>query len=300
MDLNKPLSHSFCTEVVQNFRNLYSFAQFETLGLSIEGREIHLLRVGEGAVKLLIVGAHHGAEWLTGLLSLHIFNHICEKYAKNGQIGGISAQKYLKTVSICVIPVLNPDGVELATSGVSRETLLAERQIRMNGGSEDFSCWQANARGVDLNRNYNADWARGMSLSGVNFGAPTRFGGQFPESEPETHALCKLCQRENFSLAAALHSQGEEIYCGFKGKEPSISMPMALKFSQMTGYRVSKPDEIASCAGFKDWFIQQFSRPAFTIECGLGKNPLPLSDLPKITNLLTEPILSLPLLAKLA
>ena len=27
--------------------------------------------------------------------------------------------------------------------------------------------------------------------------------------------------------------------------------------------------------GFKDWFIDKFRRPGFTVEIGIGKNPLP-------------------------
>ena len=296
----EPLSHKFCTETVQNFEKLFPFAHFDTVGMSLEGREIRLLRLGNGPLKYLIVGAHHGAEWITGLVSLHIFEVACQKLLKNGLIGGIFAENYFEKVSLYIIPVLNPDGVELAVSGVSRETLLAERQIRMNGGSTDFSRWQANARGVDLNRNYNADWARGKALAGVDFGAPTRFGGQFPESEPETRALCELCVRENFGLAVALHSQGREIYCDYNGKEPPISAPMALRLAQLTGYKVAKPEKIASCAGFKDWFIEQFGKPALTIECGQGENPLPLESFAQISRELTEPLLSLPLFAKLA
>ena len=39
--------------------------------------------------------------------------------------------------------------------------------------------------------------------------------------------------------------------------------------------------------GFKDWFLQVFKRPAFTIEAGLGENPLPASQLPEIARALS-------------
>jgi g-D-glutamyl-meso-diaminopimelate peptidase len=33
-----------------------------------------------------------------------------------------------------------------------------------------------------------------------------------------------------------------------------------------------------SDAGYKDWFIQRFRKPGFTVEVGLGASPLPLQD----------------------
>lgn len=57
---------------------------------------------------------------------------------------------------------------------------------------------------------------------------------------------------------------------------------MAEILSVSSGYTLCTPDEIASHGGFKDWFIEAFGRPAFTLELGKGKNPLPLSDLDSV------------------
>jgi len=43
--------------------------------------------------------------------------------------------------------------------------------------------------------------------------------------------------------------------------------------------------------GCKDWFISKFNRPGFTIECGKGKNPLPLSDFVGIYNDIAEALI---------
>mgnify|MGYP001540708298 CR=1 FL=1 len=52
--------------------------------------------------------------------------------------------------------MLNPDGVDLHIGGMWEHFPLRERVLIMNGGSSDFESWQSNARGVDLNHNYNA------------------------------------------------------------------------------------------------------------------------------------------------
>ena len=57
--------------------------------------------------------------------------------------------------------------------------------------------------------------------------------------------------------------------------------PLAEKMAAAGGYRVASPEPMATGGGFKDWFIKEFRRCGFTVEMGLGKNPLPLSDFEK-------------------
>jgi g-D-glutamyl-meso-diaminopimelate peptidase len=55
---------------------------------------------------------------------------------------------------------------------------------------------------------------------------------------------------------------------------------LAAEFERVSGYRGIQ--NIDSHAGYKDWFIQEFRKPGFTIELGLGVNPLPLSQFDEI------------------
>ena len=87
-------------------------------------------------------------------------------------------------------------------------------------------------------------------------------------------ALRKICP----DIAIAYHTQGEEIYYDFCGKEPKISKEIGEKMANLTGYKLSKPEGMASYSGYKDWVISALGLPAFTVEAGIGKNPLPLCD----------------------
>ncbi|MCI5971274.1 MAG: hypothetical protein MRZ29_09115, partial [Oscillospiraceae bacterium] len=49
-----------------------------------------------------------------------------------------------------------------------------------------------------------------------------------------------------------------------------------------SGYTVAETDGIASVTGFKDWVIDKFGLPSFTVEVGNGQNPLPFSQFEKI------------------
>lgn len=257
-------------------------AQVFTIGKSILGTPIPCIKLGQKDECSLFVGAHHGME--------HITAGILLKFAEN--IASLQTNEYRN--SIYIVPMINPDGCELAINGIGAARHLKDELLRMNGGS-DFSRWQANARGVDLNHNYNAGFDIYKEIEkklGIPSGGPTRYSGEHSESEPETKALCNLTRTlsEKLKVVVALHTQGEEIYYDYNGKSPRGSRELAEKLSRISGYAMSSPDEIASYGGYKDWVIDKFDIPAFTIECGKGKNPLPQSDFDGIMKK-TEPIL---------
>lgn len=88
-------------------------------------------------------------------------------------------------------------------------------------------------------------------------------------------ALCSFIRASDISLLMALHTQGGEIYADYGGHIPRGGKIIANRLSALTGYRVAKPERTASYGGLKDWFINEYDRPGFTLECGYGKNPLP-------------------------
>ena len=84
------------------------------------------------------------------------------------------------------------------------------------------------------------------------------------------------------SLILAYHTQGQVIYWKFLDYEPENSRQIAATFSAVSGYGVEETPYASGFAGYKDWFIQQFDRPGYTIEAGLGVNPLPISQFDRI------------------
>jgi g-D-glutamyl-meso-diaminopimelate peptidase len=80
----------------------------------------------------------------------------------------------------------------------------------------------------------------------------------------------------------AYHTQGQVIYYQYSNFTPPESQRIAQIFSNVSGYAISANPGEASFAGYKDWFIQDFRRPGFTIEVGMGANPIPISQFPQI------------------
>ena len=257
-DFQKPIDHAVLCETV---------------------REIPALVLGGGRRQLLYVGAHHGMEWLTAAWLLRFAGEFCEYYKSGRTVYRVPLPTFWERYTLHIIPMLNPDGVEYQIHGVKRENPLYARVIGMNGGKSDFSHWQANARGVDLNHNYDAGFAEYKAMEaelGIPDGAPTRYSGQEPESEPEVRALCSYIRfLDGVRLVAAFHTQGEVIYYRSGGKSLPGGYEAALKVAKLTGYRLADASGPAAYGGLTDWCLTQCGIPALTLECGRGENPLP-------------------------
>jgi len=267
----------------------YPFARRIEAGKSVLGRSIEALRIGEPDDAVLFAGAFHGQEWLTAMLLLTFAERLCQSLENGTLTAGIDCRKALLGHGIVILPCVNPDGVEIAIDGAKSAGDLAGEVERISAG--DTSGWNANARGIDINHNYNAGWHIVRQLEqaeGINSPQPRRFGGYSPESEPETQATVRLCGEYRFRSVYAFHSQGEEIYWQYGSHTPPKSALMARVLAMASGYTPVLPTGTASHAGFKDWFIERYHRPGFTIEIGRGKNPLPVEELENIYSRLEE------------
>ncbi len=273
---------------VQTLKANYPALEVQSIGKSIWGKELYCIRLGTGRAKLLYSGAHHGMEWITSALLMRFACEYLSAEEDGRALRGFNVAALSRRASLYIVPMVNPDGVQLATSGLPKCLDGAEKQrlLRING-SDDFSKWQANARGVDLNHNYDAMWQKSKALEaeyGIFSPGPTRFSGAHAESEPESRAVADLTREMEFLLTIAFHSQGKVIYHGFMGKEPQNSLKIAKAFTRISPYKLDSTEGIASYGGYKDWFVDKFNRPGYTIEVGEGQNPLPACQLNRIYN----------------
>ena len=103
-------------------------------------------------------------------------------------------------------------------------------------------------------------------------------------TEPEALAVYNFTLSHDFRLVIAYHTQGEEIYWNFQNINPPQGFEIGELFSETSGYLLTDVPYNSSFAGFKDWFIQDYNRPGYTIEAGFGENPLPISQFNNIYN----------------
>lgn len=266
----------------------YPFIETGIAGESVLGRNLYYLKLGNGPNQVFYNAAHHALEWITSPLLMKFVERFAEAYTDGSSLRGYNPRDIWNRSTIYVMPMVNPDGVDLVLNGLSRSNPYYEDLIRWNNGSRDFSKnWQANIRGVDLNHNYNASWElskEGEKALGITGPGPTRFSGPYPESEPETRGVADFTRNHDLRLVLAYHSQGEVIYWDYKNMAPPEARRIGELFSRVSGYELAITYGISSFGGYKDWFIERYGRPGYTIEVGKGKNPLPISQFDKIYN----------------
>ena len=136
-----------------------------------------------------------------------------------------------------------------------------------------------------MNVQFPAGWenARIIKFSqGFTTPAPRDFVGLGPLTEPEALAIYNFTLSHNFRLVLAYHTQGQVIYWQFQNFNPPNSRRIGEAFERVSGYPLTPTPFDSSFAGYKDWFIQNYNRPGYTIEAGFGQNPLPISQFDKI------------------
>ena len=234
-------------------------------------------QIGEGPKKLMLNGAHHGLEYITAAFLMKFILSYSRHFLDARDFFGWDIDQLFQHATLYVIPMVNPDGVDIAVNGLDI-TNPYHRRLISEAGIHSFSkVWQANAHGVDLNHNYDAHWEMLVEQP-----APTKYGGLYPEDQPETKAVADFIRLIQPDMLLAFHSQGQEIYYDFNNIMGDRARTIADLLAQDSGYQAASPQGTASFGGCKDWFIQEWRRPGFTIELGKGKNPLPDSELEKL------------------
>ncbi len=253
------------------------------IGESVFGRRIIAIRLGRGPVAITLNGSHHGREWITSSVLMAMIDRYVLAYYRGEILDGYDVYDLLNRVSLHIVPMVNPDGVSLAQSGAASAPNRV-RVLALNGGSANFCGWKANGRGVDLNRQYPANWE--TIERQAPWPGPWNYRGAAPLTEPEAQAMAAFTRRHRFALHAALHSSGEVIYWHFyqRGELFSRTARIAHHIQTLTGYRRIPPRSYESGGGYKDWVVQTYGVPAFTVEVGryTGEKAVPLAQYPRI------------------
>lgn len=280
-ELLKATTDKLCAE--------FSFLKRKIAGISCFGREIPYFKLGRGKEYILWAAAFHGSERITIDVLLKFMQDVCVSVREKRPLCGVNLKNVLEHRGMIFVPSVNPDGVEIALYGAAAGGKMAKKIKEISKG--DTTHWNANLRGVDINHNFGAGWEDLKKLeikNGITSPSLTRFGGYAPFSEPETLAISELCENYYIKHAVALHSQGEVIYWDYKDFHPKKARIMAEIMASVSGYKPASPEGLAVGGGFKDWFTERFSRPAFTVEVGLGENPLPSAESEKIYEKIRE------------
>ncbi len=221
------------------------YPRHAVIGKSVEGRTIDSYTYGTGAKHLAFIGGIHGGlEWNSVMLSYQLMDYL------KANPGAVPA-----SLSVTIIPNANPDGV--------RKVIPVEGRFAVKDvppGALDAG--RFNARGVDLNRNFNCRWTATSTWKGV-----THSAGTAPFSEPEAEAIRSFVASTSPKAVVFFHSKAGAVYaseCG-KGVLPQTIDVMNV-YARAAGYLAIKTFDAYVTNGDSEGWLASIGIPAVTVE----------------------------------
>lgn len=200
----------------------------------------------------------------------------------------LPAAELYEEASIYFVPMVNPDGVNLVTGAYENTSPEYIKAVEISANYPNIafpSGWKANIDGTDINLNYPAGWENAREIKfeqGYTSPAPRDYVGTAPLSAPESLAMTEFTEENNFLLTLSYHTQGNVIYWKYLDYNPVNALSIGETLANVSGYTLETTPYSSGFAGYKDWYIQEFNLPGYTIEAGMGTNPLPISDFNEI------------------
>ena len=149
----EPLTYNSVKNILSLLRKEYDFAGYEVIGRSWTGKAVFSLSIGDGNEKVLFLGGMRGKEQITTLLLLRFFERMCDAVKNDKKISAVKIRKSLQNRKITIVPLVSPDALDIAAKRADGAGVYAGLVARAAKG--DYSKWNANARGVDISRNFN-------------------------------------------------------------------------------------------------------------------------------------------------
>ncbi|MBQ5743011.1 MAG: peptidoglycan-binding protein [Clostridia bacterium] len=282
---NIPYTSQTLRRNIEGLTKRYPFLRTGVVGRSGNGQQIPYLMFGNGPIKVGYNAAHHANEWITTPILMKFTEQMCRAYAFGLSLADSDVRRLWERTTFVIVPMVNPDGVDLVTGEYAPGSREYNEALALNTDLPFPDGWKANLAGTDLNLNYPAGWEEARRIKfeqGYTRPGPRDYVGPSPLSAPESRAMAKFTEQQDFRLILAYHTQGELIFWKYLDYQPKNSLEIARRFSEVSGYAVEETPYASGFAGYKDWFIQTWNRPGYTIECGRGVNPLPISQFNEI------------------
>lgn len=263
--LNRAYTYEKIVGELKRLSELYpKLLTYECIGSSHDGREIPMIRMGNGGQALICSAGVHGRESVNPILLVQMVEAYADAWQKKNSLGDSQKEAYdirqmLHAHCILWIPLLNPDGYEIATRGFSA---IRSPQLRNSQKIRriPWKNWKYNARGVDINRNFpSKTYARPI--------------GETPASENETQALIRVFNAYPSIGYMDFHSRGRVIYY-YRSQMPEgynlQSRYVADSLKELSDYRLCRREEEFwdSYGGGNSvhYYSEKLRQPAITIE----------------------------------
>lgn len=252
---------------------------YNAIGKSADGRNIYDLVIGNQKANqsVIVVAELHAREYMTSQLCMKQIEYYLQNY--NEKLYNVKVSDVLNKVAIHYVPMANPDGAAISQYGflAVKNVALRKKLLKMPG-SNNPSQWKANARGVDLNRNYPYEYVARLGRRGSE-----GYTGPKKCSEPETRAIIGLVNKLRKSTTVRgqinYHATGSIIFGDYEGPLKETITDMYTLARSITGYSgYSGSDKEDSTGNLREFVMYKKRLPSITLEIGKSFCPLPLYE----------------------
>ena len=225
------------------------------------GRDLLQYRLGVGEQTVLFLAGFSADAAQNTAILFAFMKRLRDSVRYKRALRGVRLLPLLRERQLLFLPCLNPDGMEIAKNGAVAAGTYQQLVTRAKHAVP--LPWLANARGVELQRNFPAEGERHALLQ--KLGAPQGYGGQTPCSEVETQTVCRLCEQTQIRHVVLLEGIG-----GYVEKLPPTEapwqeqMPMALKILADSA-RYPLLESLPTAGSFAPWFIKTYRRPILSL-----------------------------------
>ena len=113
-----PMTSQLQRQELLRLRRQYPFVYQKTLSVTAHGRKIPALQLGCGCSKVLLTAGHHANEYITTMLVWRLLQRFCRAVCDNRLFAGFDARELYHNAMLYVVPMVNPDGVDLVTGAI--------------------------------------------------------------------------------------------------------------------------------------------------------------------------------------
>lgn len=261
------VDYTFMQNTVWRLKAKYPVLRVKHIGKSVVGRSIYALELGrDNAPAVLFLGTFLGTDRISGKLLLQFMNRLLNGLTGQGTVAGVNPLAMIRDRKIAMIPFVNPDGREICERGAHCGGVDSGRIRRLSDG--DTTRWDANARGVDITRNFDFffDNRKKRMHSYRIYGPGARgYCGPSPESEPETAAVTQYCRHQTVRQAVALYPGSGRVLWRCAGADGQTAEQMAHMLALISGYELEASVGCMVDTGFRNWFCTDTGCPAVDV-----------------------------------
>lgn len=245
-------------EHIEKIKESFDFVSITSIGKGWCKRSIYSLSIGEGETSVLFLSDFSDTAGITSEILLTFFERLCVAYKNDLKISAVKIRSILREQKIVIVPVTNPDGLEISCS--DGENALCYKGLVQRAADNNFSEWISNARGVEIGKNfpYRFSDTKSIMKNSSAFG----YKGPFEASELETQAIISFCKDIRPKYAITLSCSGEYISCQCSKCASDCAM-MTQVFKSVSGLPIKRIKPCEAYGSFGGWFSRSFSAPSF-------------------------------------